>query len=81
MRARGFYEGLKILFFDGSGMCQLYKRLDARIFKVPELAAPGETCVELAAHALDALLDGVAVEAAPRRSRGASTRSERGRIH
>ncbi len=72
---------LKILFFDGSGMCQLYKRLDARIFKVPELAAPGETSVELAPHALDALLDGVAVEAAPRRSRGASTRSERGRIH
>ena len=72
---------LKILFFDGSGMCQLYKRLDARVFKVPEVAVPGETCVELAPHALDALLDGVAVEAAPRRQRGKSPGSERGRVH
>lgn len=72
---------LKILFFDGSGMCQLYKRLDARIFKVPEVEVPGETCVELAAHALDALLDGVAVEAAPRRGRPDSRSRERKPIH
>ena len=72
---------LKILFFDGSGMCQLYKRLDARIFTVPEPPVPGETCVELAPHALDALLDGVAVEAGGRRRRPSSQRRERGRVH
>jgi transposase len=28
-------DAVKVLFFDGSGMCLFYKRLDRRVFRVP----------------------------------------------
>ena len=34
-------DALKVLFFDGSGMCVFYKRLDKGRFRVPEPAALG----------------------------------------
>lgn len=55
-------SALKILFFDGSGMCLFYKRLDNRIFRVPEALPVGVTCVELSERELDDLLDGIDVE-------------------
>ena len=57
-------DALKILFFDGSGMCQFYKRLDQSTFRLPE-AAEGARHVEIDDATLEALLDGVQVE--PRR--------------
>jgi transposase len=54
---------LKILFFDGSGMCVFYKRLDKSTFRVPEPAAADVRHVEIDDAMLDALLDGIAVEA------------------
>ena len=72
-------DALKILFFDGSGMCQLYKRLDAGVFKLPEAVGPDGRCVEVAPHVLDALLDGVEVE--PRPARRRSRDPSRRRIH
>jgi transposase len=54
---------LKILFFDGSGMCVFYKRLDRSTFCVPESPAEGAHHVEIDDATLDALLDGVAVDA------------------
>jgi transposase len=57
-------DALKILYFDGSGMCQFYKRLDKGRFCLPE-AAPGARHIEIDDAMLDALLDGIAVEAAP----------------
>lgn len=65
---------LKILFFDGSGMCQFYKRLDRGTFRLPS-AAEGARHVEVDDATLEALLDGIEVdvESAPR--------SRRTRVH
>jgi transposase len=54
-------DALKILFFDGSGMCQFYKRLDKATFQIPE-AVEGARHVEIDDATLEALLDGVQVE-------------------
>ncbi len=54
-------EALKILFFDGSGMCQFYKRLDRAVFRLPELLEPGATSVTIEERVLDDLLDGIDV--------------------
>jgi transposase len=55
-------SAMKILFFDGTGMCLFYKRLDSRNFRVPEALLPGATTVELSERELDDLLDGIDVE-------------------
>lgn len=61
-------EALKVLFFDGSGMCLFYKRLDRGTFRVPETSGPGEAMVEIEERVLDELLDGINVEpAAPKK--------------
>ncbi len=67
-------DALKILFFDGTGMCQFYKRLDRSIFTLPE-AVEGAQHVEIDDATLEALLDGVQVEV----DRPARTR--RPRVH
>jgi transposase len=56
-------NALKVLFFDGSGMCGFYKRLDKSTFRVPEAPSPGARHVEVDDGMLDALLDGIAVDA------------------
>ncbi len=62
---------LKVLFFDGSGMCLFYKRADSGTFRVPDPPRPGATSVELSERELDDLLDGIAldVEVVERRTR------------
>lgn len=62
-------DALKILFFDGSGLCQFYKRLDRSVFKLPTALEEGATHIEIDDAALEGLLDGVAVEARPKRTR------------
>jgi len=54
-------DALKILFFDGSGMCQFYKRLDVSTYRLPEVE-DGATSVVIDERALDDLLDGIDVE-------------------
>ena len=54
-------DAVKVLFFDGSGMCVFYKRLDRGTFRLPT-AAEGTTRVEIDEAALEALLDGIDVE-------------------
>ena len=61
-------DALKILFFDGSGMAIFYKRLDRGRFKLPEAPSDAQH-VELDDAALEALLDGIAVDDAPPPSR------------
>jgi len=59
-------DALKVLFFDGSGMCIFYKRLDRGTFRLPEAMTEGARHVEVDDATLEALLDGVQVESAPR---------------
>lgn len=55
-------DALKVLFFDGSGMCIFYKRLDRNCFKIPEPPRPDARYVEVDDATLEALLDGVDIE-------------------
>jgi transposase len=54
-------EAIKVLFFDGTGMCLFYKRLDRGTFRLPEPEADGRT-VAIEERALEDLLDGIDVE-------------------
>jgi len=54
-------DALKILFFDGSGMCLFYKRLDRRTYRLPE-AEDGATSIAIDERTLDDLLDGIDLE-------------------
>jgi transposase len=55
-------DAVKILFFDGSGMCVFYKRLDKSTFCLPDAPESGARHVEVDEAMLDALLDGIAIE-------------------
>lgn len=57
---------LKILFFDGSGLCLFYKRLDQGTFRVP-VAEGDEARLEIEERELDDLLDGIEVIEKPAR--------------
>jgi transposase len=61
---------LKILFFDGSGMCVFYKRLDTGTFKLPAAVDERATTVAIDERTLEALLDGIDVEQKPAAERG-----------
>lgn len=63
-------EAVKVLYFDGTGMCQHYKRLDRNVFRLPEPLEPGARVVGIEERVLEDLLDGIQVE--PRPSGGAS---------
>jgi transposase len=68
-------EALKILFFDGSGLCVFYKRLDRGTFRVPDPPSPSARTIEVDDAMLEALLDGVEVDTEPPRQ------SRRPRLH
>lgn len=69
-------SALKILFFDGTGLCVFYKRLDRGTFRVPQAAVADATRIELSERELDDLLDGIDVEVVPE-----SRRARRTRVH
>lgn len=56
-------DALKILFFDGSGMCVFYKRADKGTFRLPDPTASDARHVEIDDATLDALLDGIDIQA------------------
>lgn len=61
-------EALKVLFFDGTGLCVFYKRLDRGTFRIPEPATPGAATVAIEERALEDLLDGIDIDnVTPRR--------------
>ena len=60
-------DAVKVLFFDGSGMCIFYKRLDQGVFRLPE-SAPDARHVEIDESLLEALLDGIDLADAPSQS-------------
>jgi transposase len=48
----------KILWFDGSGYCILYKRLDRCVYRIPMAIPAGATCVLVSRRELELLLQG-----------------------
>jgi len=61
-------DAIKVLFFDGTGVCLFYKRLDKGTFRIP--AAPdGALAVQIEERALDDLLDGIDLGTSPRARR------------
>ena len=60
-------DAVKVLFFDGTGLCLFYKRLDRGTFRLPEPTDRNATAVEIDDRSLDALLDGIDVEAPPKK--------------
>ena len=54
-------EAMKVLFFDGTGLCLFYKRLDRGTFRWPEALRSGESSVQIEERALEALLDGIEI--------------------
>jgi len=65
-------DRVKILFWDRTGYCILYKRFERHAFVVPEIAE-GATHIELTAAQLRALLTGIEVRGASRRGLAKST--------
>jgi transposase len=55
-------DAMKVLFFDGTGMCIFYKRLDKGRLRWPEGHAPDAQHVEVSDAELMALLDGIELE-------------------
>lgn len=55
-------DALKVLFFDGTGLCLFYKRLDRGTFRLPEPLQEGATTVEVDERVLDDLLDGIELQ-------------------
>ena len=61
-------DALKILFFDGTGLCLFYKRLDDRLFRIPRQdALEGATALAIDEEDLNTLLDGIDLEKPVRR--------------
>ena len=50
---------IKLFFFDGSGLCIFYKRLDKKLFRLPEPLDEHNPVVPISERALDDLLDGI----------------------
>lgn len=52
-------DRLKLLWWDRSGYCLLYKRLDRGVFRIPEPTREGETSVMIEARELAMILEGI----------------------
>lgn len=62
-------SALKVIFFDGTGLCLFYKRLDQGTFRIPT-GPEGATTVLIEERVLDDLLDGIDLQPShPRRRR------------
>jgi transposase len=61
----------KVLFFDGTGLCLFYKRLDQGTYRIPTPLREADLVVAMDERELEDLLDGIDVEAVtPLRRRG-----------
>lgn len=61
-------HAIKILFWDGTGLCLFYKRLDKGRFRLLDTPSTGATHVELNETELDALLDGIDLDRPKKRA-------------
>lgn len=54
-------DRLKILWYDRTGFCLLYKRLERGVFRIPEPLRPEDAGVRIDARELARILEGVAL--------------------
>jgi transposase len=55
-------EAMKVFFFDGSGLCVFYKRLDKGTFRLPEAFEEGARGVQIDERMLEDLLQGIDID-------------------
>jgi transposase len=55
-------QAMKVFFFDGSGLCVFYKRLDKGTFRLPESYEEGARGVQIDERMLEDLLQGIDIE-------------------
>jgi transposase len=60
---------MKVLFFDGTGLCVVYKRLDAGTFRIPEPALASDAACLINEREFEDLIAGIDVEPVSRRRR------------
>lgn len=60
---------IKVLFFDGTGLCLFYKRLDRGTFRTPAALEEGASSRVIEERELDDLLHGIDLEVPARRPR------------
>ena len=71
---------VKVLFYDRTGYCMLYKRLDRGTFPMPVVISPGAEHVVISSAELDLILLGLDVPPSPR-ARRVSTKKSSTQIH
>lgn len=66
-------DKMKIIWWDKSGYCVLYKRLERGTFRIPKAIEPGARSVAIEAVEMARILEGVALPAGKRRVRTRSS--------
>ena len=64
------HDRVKVLWWDRSGYCILYKRLERGAFRVPRAMSPNGTHVTIDASELAKILEGIALPPSQQRVRG-----------
>jgi transposase len=67
----------KVLFFDRTGYCILYKRLDRGTFRLPTVIGPGAQSVAVSFEELALLLQGIDLPDGPRAARAPKKNARR----
>ena len=62
------HNRIKMLYFDGTGVCILSKRLEKGTFHWPQSAQEPDAKIKLAPQALQLLLDGIELKGSGRRA-------------
>jgi transposase len=62
-------SAMKALYFDGTGLCVFYKRLDRGTFRLPEGLHDGAVSVQVTEYELDELMSGMTLVASSERTK------------